>query len=74
MHYLVFSNPHGSKLIDFGDEVLRLRSMMLEMQQVEQPRGRYAILNETMVRGTYLCDDFGIPVKDDDWLIRLDDL
>lgn len=74
MHYLIYTNHHGSKLVDFGDEVLQMRSRMLEMQETEQPGGQASILNEKMIRDTYLCDDYGIPIKDDGWLIRLDDL
>lgn len=73
MHFLIAVSHQGHKLIDFGDEVLRLKNAMLDFTNHnvgQQP----VILNEKMTRETFLCDEYGIPVKDDGFLIKLDDL
>lgn len=73
MHFLIASSHMGYKLIDFGDEVLRLKNAMLEFMNNnvgQQP----VIMNEKMTRDTFLCDEYGIPIKDDGFLIKLDDL
>ncbi len=73
MHFLIAANHQGHKLIDFGDEILRLKSAMLEFKN-ENIGSQPAILNEKMTRDTFLCDEYGIPVSDDGFLIKLDDL
>lgn len=73
MHFLIATSPQGHKLVDFGDEVMRLKTSMnayMETHIGHQP----AIFNEKMVRDAFLCDEYGIPVADDGFLIRLDDL
>lgn len=73
MYFLIATSHQGHKLVDFGDEVLRLRDSMnafMAQNIGQQP----AIFNEKMVRDTFLCDEYGVPMQDDGFLIRLDDL
>lgn len=73
MHFLIAISHQGHQLVDFGDEVMRLKSAMNDFMNAnvgQQP----AIMSEKMVRDTFLCDEYGIPIKDDGYLIRLDDL
>ena len=73
MHFLIANTPMGEKLLDFGDEIMRLKSQMMDYMSAN--RGQHSvILNESMARDTYLCDDFGIPIQDEGYLVRLDDL
>lgn len=73
MHFLVDAGQQGHKLIDYGEEVLRLKQAMLDF--LNRNVGSHPmILNEQMAQDVYLCDDYGIPVADDGFLIKLDDL
>jgi hypothetical protein len=73
MHYLIATTDQGNKLVDYGDEVMRLKEAMLSFLN-ENLGANSVIMNERMVRDTFLCDEYGIPIKDDGFLIRLDDL
>lgn len=73
MHFLISVSHQGHKLIDYGDEIMRLKSAMMDFKSANvgsQP----VIMNERMARETFLCDEYGVPVADDGFLIKLDDL
>jgi len=73
MHFLINQTPSGHKLIDYGDDMSVLHAAM------SKERGKSAnitptILNQRVVRETYLCDEYGRPIEEDSFLIALDDL
>ena len=71
MHFLIATTSNGCKLLDFGDEVLKLKNAMLEFLN-SKPGAHSAIMNERMVKDTFLCDEYGVPIKEDGFLIRLE--
>lgn len=74
MHFLIATTQQGFKLVDFGDEIMRLKTAALNYMN-EHIGHQPAIYNEKMTRDTFLCDDYGVPVREEDgFLIRLDDL
>ena len=73
MHFLINQTPTGHKLIDFGDDMSALHTAL------SKERGRSAdviptILNQRIVRETYLCDEYGRPIEEEGSLLMLDDL
>lgn len=73
MFYLINQLQSNHMLLDYGPEIFPLQQTMI--QEKEKRAGLTpVILNQRVVRETYLCNDFGIPIVDDGSLIRLDDL
>lgn len=73
MHFLITRTENGDKLVDYSENFMHLRSQMNQDQAVAN--GRIMILfSDDKVRDTYLCDDYGLPVEDEGYLVRMEDL
>lgn len=73
MFYLINQSQSDHKLLDYGAELFPLQQTMT--QEKEKQAGLTpVIMNQRVVRETYLCNDFGVPIEDDGSLIKLDDL
>lgn len=73
MHFLITRTGNGDKLVDYSESFLGLRSQMNQAQAMAN--GEIMILfSEDKIRDTYLCDDFGIPIEEEGFLIRMEDL
>lgn len=74
MHFLITQNQHDHRLLHYSDHILDLQEKLLESKERQADRTP-VILSSKMVREIYLCDDFGVPVQDEEgMLIKLDDL
>lgn len=73
MHFLITRTGNGDKLVDYSESFLGLRSQINQAQAMAN--GEIMILfSEDKIRDTYLCDDFGIPIEEEGFLIRMEDL
>lgn len=73
MHFLITRTGNGDKLVDYSENFMHLRSQMNQDQAVAN--GHIMILfSDEKILDTYLCDDYGLPVEEDGFLIRMEDL
>lgn len=73
MHFLISQEHFTHKLVDYSDEIAALQQALMR-EKAEKVGVTPVILSQRVVRDTYLCNDFGVPVEDNGSLIKLDDL
>ncbi|TWI52621.1 hypothetical protein IQ22_03391 [Pseudomonas duriflava] len=74
MHFLIMQSQYGHKLVSYNKAVFELKKALSELKE-RNAANTPMILDEKVVKSTYLCNDTGMPVQEiDGYLIRLAEL